>query len=275
MTTPPESERSGAQSIERALSILRLLAHRPIDGLSIKTIAAATNLHVSTASRMARVMMQLGYIEQSPGNRRYRLGFGASVVGAAVAQRLKVSLEVRLLVDKLADALGDSVYFCVRQGASAVFVYRAQGSFPIRTVTVEKGSHVPLGIGAAGLAILLSLQPEARKKILRMIAPVVSSYGLSMADIEELSAMAEKQGFTLMDGRTFPGIHSVGVAVPTNRQHLQAGLSVSSIPERVSPVRQLEIAQELKRVAALISQLEYFREIHPLASHRPSGVEFW
>lgn len=267
--------RSGAQAVERSLSVLRLLALRPADGLRIKTISEATGLHVATASRMVRAMQQLGFVEQDAETRRYKLGFGAALLGAATASRLQVGAEIRGLVDDLAEKTGESIYLCVRQGLSAVFVYRASGSFPIRAVTVDVGTHVPLGVGAAGMAILSILPSDERDRVLQRIAPLVSEYRLKMRDVIELSARADEQGYTLMDGRTFPGIHSVGVAIPANKQHVQAGLSLSAIAERLGPQRQAAVAKDLRVAANRIAKLEFFKQLHVPAGQRPGGAVFW
>lgn len=271
----PSDARSGAQAVERSLSILRLLALRPADGLRIKTVSQATGLHVATSSRMVRAMQQLGFVEQDAVTRRYRLGFGAALLGAATASRLQVNAEIRGLIDDLADKTGESIYLCVRQGLSAVFVYRASGSFPIRAVTVDVGTHVPLGVGAAGMAILSTVPEDERVQVLQRVAPLVPEYRLKMSDVTELMALAQDQGYALMDGRTFPGIHSVGVAVPANRQHVQAGLSLSAIAERLGPQRQATVAKDLRSVASRIAKLEFFKHLHAPASQRPGGAVFW
>lgn len=267
--------RSGAQAVERSLSVLRLLALRPANGLRIKTISQATGLHVATASRMVRAMQQLGFVEQDPETRRYRLGFGAALLGAATAPRLQVGAEIRGLVDDLAEKTGESIYLSVRQGLSAVFVHRASGSFPIRAVTVDVGTHVPLGVGAAGMAILSTLPSEEREQVLARIAPLLPEYRLKMADVLELTQRAEDQGYTLMDGRTFPGIHSVGVAIPANKLHVQAGLSLSAIAERLGAQRQAAVAKDLRQAASRIARLEFFKQLHAPAGQRPGGAVFW
>lgn len=273
--TEPSDPRSGAQAIARSLSILRLLALRPADGLRIKTISQATGLHVATCSRMVRAMQQLGFVEQDGATRRYRLGFGAALLGAATASRLQVSADIRALVDDLAERTGESIYLSVRQGLSAVFVYRATGSFPIRAVTVDVGTHVPLGVGAAGMAILSTLPDDERAQVLQHVAPLVPEYRLKMSDVTALMALADSQGYALMDGRTFPGIHSVGVAIPANRQHVQAGLSLSAIAERLDAARQAAVAKDLRAVAARIAKLAFFKHLHAPASQRPGGAVFW
>lgn len=261
----------GTQAVDRAISVLRLLALSPSRGLRVGTIAAAAGLHVATASRIVRALHRRGLVEHSGTERRYRLGFGAIAVGAAAGSRQLVSDEARAIVNELAERTGDSAYLCVRQGLCAVFVHRAFGAAPIRAVTVDVGTHVPLGVGAGSMAILLSLPAEEQARVLERVDPVLGEYQLTREVVAQLVRRSLAQGYTIMDGRIYRGIVSIGVPVPPGRSPIRAGLSLSAVAERLSPRRQRELARELHAAAARLQRSDPFRRARVPAADAHAG----
>ena len=61
---------------------------------------------------------------------------------------------------RIADATGDTVFLTQRSGLDAVCLDRREGTFPIKTFTLEVGMRRPLGVGTGSLAILSALPEE-------------------------------------------------------------------------------------------------------------------
>jgi IclR family transcriptional regulator, acetate operon repressor len=68
------AEASSVQSVDRALTILEILAQRGESGVT--EIAADLGVHKSTASRLMTALLNRGLVDQVSDRGRYRLGLG-------------------------------------------------------------------------------------------------------------------------------------------------------------------------------------------------------
>jgi DNA-binding IclR family transcriptional regulator len=66
---------------------------------------------------------------------------------------------------RIAEATGDTVFLTQRSGLDSVCVDRQEGTFPIKTFTLEIGMRRPLGVGTGSLAILSGLSEEEVKHV--------------------------------------------------------------------------------------------------------------
>ena len=97
----------GVQSVDRALRILEILARSGESGVT--EIAAALEVHKSTAFRLVATLEQHGLVEQVEGRGKYRLGVGLLRLAGATSARLDVVQEARPLCKQLAATTGETV----------------------------------------------------------------------------------------------------------------------------------------------------------------------
>ena len=71
---------SGAQSVERALAVLRCLGAAG-DDLGVSELATRTGLAVSTTHRLLQALRADGIVEQDERTHRYHLGAGLVALG--------------------------------------------------------------------------------------------------------------------------------------------------------------------------------------------------
>ena len=94
----------GVQSIERAFSILETLAgHGGVMGLS--ALAAESKLPLPTIHRLARTLIDLGYLRQEP-SRQYALG--PRILLLAESSSTMLSVIARPHLARLVDELGET-----------------------------------------------------------------------------------------------------------------------------------------------------------------------
>ena len=79
--------RTGSQSVERALAVVRCLAASDED-LGVTDVAARTALSVSTAHRLLQALRADGLVAQDPRTERYHLGPGLVALGRRAEARL-------------------------------------------------------------------------------------------------------------------------------------------------------------------------------------------
>lgn len=243
----------GSQSVDRALGLLSLLANLG-GAASMSDLIAETGLTRPTIRRLMLALIRAGLVEQDDQSRSYRLGVEAYVIGL-VARRNVPLLDLAMdSLYALCDETGESSFLCQRNGVRWDCLFRQDGQFPIRTYALQSGDCHPLGVGAAGLAMLSALPQQdcikVRQEIRAELDRAYPSYGDAVLD--ERLAEARAAGVALNPGLNMP--NSWGMAVPLLAPGgvVMGALSLAAIDSRMGPDRQPEIARLLKREAEKI-----------------------
>jgi DNA-binding IclR family transcriptional regulator len=150
---PPQSTDpavSGTQSIERAVTVLRVLASRGRHGMPLAEIARHASLNRPTVHRILKCLCAQGATARDPDSRRYYLGQLVFELGLAASPQFTLNELCRPALLRLADRTGDTVFLTLRSGYDAVCIDRREGSFPIRALVLDVGTRRPLGVGAGG-----------------------------------------------------------------------------------------------------------------------------
>ena len=93
MSNPRGESTGGVQSVDRAISVLEILAQRGEAGVS--EVAADIGVHKSTAFRLLAALEERELVEQTQERGKYRLGFGILRLASAVPGQLDVTQQAR------------------------------------------------------------------------------------------------------------------------------------------------------------------------------------
>ena len=129
----------GVQSVDRALSILEILARSGECGVT--EIAAALAVHKSTAFRLVTTLEQHGLVEQVEGRGKYRLGVGLLRLAGATSARLDVVQEARPLCKQLAASTGETVNLATLSGNSALYLDQVAGLLGAAVAQLGRPAH--------------------------------------------------------------------------------------------------------------------------------------
>src|SRR5690606_11592553 len=233
---------TGAQTVRRAVLILKLIAAGPAEGMRLVDIAAELGLERPTAHRLLKALEAEGMLMQRPETRRYALGSLVFELGLHAAHPFNLIDLCRPLLRNLSEVTGDTSFLFVRSGNDAVCLSRVQGTYPIQTPAVPVGSRQPLGVNAGGLALLSALSLKEAKEIIHVVSPRLSTYGELTADqIIEHWARAQETGYALIGNRAVPGVTAVGLPVIGETGLPIAALTVAAISSRMTAERIAEI----------------------------------
>lgn len=206
--------RSGTQSLERAICLLRELAARNRAGWRLGELAARCGIDKGSAHRLLACLIRERLVEQRSSDRRYQLGpllweLGLSAPGAAGTPEV---CRERLL--PVAKRFGGLVFVMVRSGNEYVCAMRV-GHAELRAVSVEVGTRRPLITSAGGVSILLALaEYEARRIRANNIRQEISRCGdVRLKALEQMYRRSQAFGYGVNLGDVVPGIHAVGVPV--------------------------------------------------------------
>src|SRR5262245_16444619 len=133
--------RSGTQSVDRALAILRAFEAGPSD-LGVTELAARAGLSVSTAHRLVRALCAAGLLRQEPRTERYQLGPALVVLGRRAEDQLGYTRALPVL-EELATTTGESVNLGIRSGDDVLVILDVPSAHPLR-FDQAPGTRVPI-----------------------------------------------------------------------------------------------------------------------------------
>jgi DNA-binding IclR family transcriptional regulator len=249
-----ETALSGAnhgQTISRAAAVLRALA-RGNQGRRLTDVALDVGLTKSTVLRLLRALEGEGLAFVDPKG-AWRLGLGLVTLGAAAANREGLRQLAADALARVAAKTEDTAFFSLREGAEIVCVDRQEGPFPIRTLLLAAGQRRPLGVGAAGMAVLAFLDDDDCESALTAVAPRLKEWPGHTAELLRRRIRgARRCGYALNDGQILSAMWAVGVPVRDGAGRVVAALSVAAITERLQGRRLGEVVGLLRAEAAAI-----------------------
>ncbi len=246
----------GAQAIHRAAQLLRAIASRGRDGARLTDLTQQTRLRQPTARRILKSLIAEGIVMQQGASHRYLLGHLVFELGLAAAPQFNLQQLCEPALLRIAAKTGDTVFLTVRSGYDSVCIDRKEGTFPIKTLTLDVGTRRPLGIGAGGLALLMGLPDADVKEILATNAHRLRRFAaLDMASLEAMIERSREVGYALNDRQVTPGAISVGLPITNRYGPAVAAISVGAISIRMGSARQRELAAVLREEVKVLEGL--------------------
>jgi DNA-binding IclR family transcriptional regulator len=240
------SRLTGTQSIERALTLMREIAAHNRTGSRLLDLAKRTGLQRPTVHRMLKCLTAENMVLQDAQTHRYFLGPMVFELGLTAAPRFNLREVCQPAMRRIADETGDTVFLTQRSGLDAVCLDRQEGTFPIKTFTLEIGMRRPLGVGTGSLAILSALSEDEMRHIINTNAPRLTEHGLTATSLLAQVKRAQKLGYAFRDVPTLAGVRSIGHALYNQSGVPFAALSVSAISSRMSEKRGGDLATLLR-----------------------------
>jgi IclR family acetate operon transcriptional repressor len=228
---PPEAKpRSGSvQSLGRAFGLLETIAdHGGMMGLS--QLATESGLPLPTIHRLARTLVELGYLHQE-SSRRYVLGPKLIRLGESSSKML--SLWARPHLAQLVDELGESANLAMLDGDQIVYVAQVPSRHSMRMFT-EVGRRVLPHCTAVGKALMAEMPIGDVREILQRTGTPKQTEN-TITDLDEFAKNLEwtaSHGYAVDEGEQEVGVRCVAVAVPNVSSRL--AISVSGPAERMT-----------------------------------------
>lgn len=245
----PSTSRS-VQSVDRAIDILLAFSAAQPE-LSLRDLAAAVNLPLSSTHRLARTLVERGLLRQDDWG-TYALGTRLLELGGLVSNSSTLSRLTAEAVRQVADGTGETILVAGVNWIdnSVVIMQRVDSVHPLG-VASPVGKRSSLGGGCIGKAVLAGLDPHDADEILQRI-PLVHRTAGSVVDREKLSrhiAQARRRGWAVESDEYIAGVS--GVAVPVAIDGRPLGAVAIIVPTaRGSKARLAELGAMLAAVTA-------------------------
>lgn len=252
---------NGAQSIERAIRVLRVVAAATGPGATLSQVVSATRLNKATAHRLLAALLGQGLVGRNAESKTYYAGELLYALGILAAARFGLHQLALPALRRLATLSEDSAFLCLLSGNDVVCVHREEGSHPIRTHVLQVGSRYPLGVGSMGSALLAAMDDIEVEHVLEVNRRAIEKFPYySLEKARALVKTARVKGFSVNPGLVYPESYGIAVAVLDERNRPIGALSIGAVASRLQPDRQPRLAAALKMEASgLTKQLRSLR----------------
>jgi DNA-binding IclR family transcriptional regulator len=242
----------GVQSVDRAVSVLEILAQRGEAGVS--EVAAEIDVHKSTAFRLLGALEARGLVEQAAERGKYRLGFGIVRLAGAVTDRIDITQQGRPVCERLAEEIGETVNIAVLQEHYAINLYQVRGPGAV-TAHNWVGQLTPPHATSSGKILLAYLPAKERAELLAKtgMKKVTPRTVTAKTRLEKSLAEARERGYSLTMGEFEVGLHAMAAPIRSRYGDVVAAISASGPGYRFTEERMHELAPLLLEGAEEIS----------------------
>ncbi|RIK17877.1 MAG: IclR family transcriptional regulator [Acidobacteria bacterium] len=252
-TPPHDAPPAGAvQSVDRAVTILELLAHR--GSLGVTDLAQEIGVHKSTASRLVATLERRGLV--TPDQRgKVELGPGLMRLAGAAGARLDVAQEARPVARLLATQTQETVNLVVLGRGAALYVDQVVAPGAAAPNYNWVGQHAPLHATSNG-KMLLSELSEAELANALGAGELTRFTPRTVTDPDALRTelrLARQRGWTVVRDELDVGLTAVAAAIRNLHGEICASMSVSGPTYRMDHQRTEEVLPLLLQAADDVS----------------------
>jgi DNA-binding IclR family transcriptional regulator len=173
-------------------------------------------------------------VEQADENRRYYVGPETYALGMMASSRFGIERVAVESLRRLAKRSGDAALLTIQSGYHTVCVGRQEGDFPLRSHVLQPGDRHPLGVGAAGLALLAALPDDELESALSVNAAVLSANysNTHPTALKQEVTLTRERGYAVNPGLVVKGSWGVAIALRDPRSGVPAALTIAGIESR-------------------------------------------
>lgn len=243
----------GVQSVDRAVSVLEILAREGSAGVS--DVAAEIGVHKSTAFRLLAALEERDLVEQNSERGKYQLGFGVLRLASAIPSRLDMVRQARPVVDDLAQRFDETINLAVVREHYSVHVQQALGSAAVASQNWV-GQLTPLHATSSGKILMAHMGEEQLESVLA--AAGLKAYTehtiTSRKTLMKQLADARENGFATAYEELETGLNAAAVPVRDHTGAVVGALAASGPAYRFDRERIEALIDDLKAGGERISQ---------------------
>jgi len=257
---------SSSQSLERGLAMLS--AFKPATPeLGISDLARALGLTRSTSHRYAATLARLGYLQQNPQTRKYRLGPRVLDLGFSAINSMELRQISAPHLQQLSDETGRTVNMAILDGVDIVYIDRCrtsqQGQREI-DLDLHVGSRLPAYCTSMGKVLMAFLPAEELAALIDRVQfadrgpNTISTKGALAAELERV----RERGVGVNNEELAYGLRSIAVPVWGSGGRVVAAINVA-VHRSAGSIEELadRLSPSLRHAAAEISARLGYRPV--------------
>lgn len=251
--TPAGPRRTGTQSIERTVQLMKAVADRGGTGWQLADLARRCEMDKSTAHRILNCLVRERMVEQRPGGRylpgpvMFELG-----LGMRGHQRFRAVAEERLTA--LAARTGLTAALHLHSGDETVCAYSVGQGATHNSVKMSVGHRRPLLGRGPGIAILLALpEQEAQAIVKRNCAVFEREADARLPAYLAMYRDSVAAGLALHESHWMPRVNAYAMAILDSKGKAFAALTLSGTADELPLTRRPVIEAILREEASYLS----------------------
>ena len=220
-----------SQSLERGLAILSSFnSDRPLIGVS--ELSRGLELSRSTAHRYVVTLTKLGYLQQDPDSKRYRLGPKVLDLGFSAINSMDLREVSAPYLRQLSDETEHTVNLAILDGVDVVYIERCRTATPGQReidLNLHVGSRLPAYCTAMGKAILAYVPEERLEDLLERVdfSPRGPNTLTDAESFREELARIRAAGIAVNDEELAYGLRSIAAPIRSQTGEVIAALNLA------------------------------------------------
>lgn len=252
------------QVIARIGSILDAIAES--EAASLKELSVASDLAVSTTSRLLNSLQQEGFVERDHVTKRYCIGRRFLRFAAGSRPRRDIVSVLHRCVEELSAVTGEDTGLAELQGDHAVLIDRVDGMHALRIIDVIGGPE-PLYVGAFR-KVLLAFQPDdwiknyiRTLKFAKFTSNTIPNGKELLAEIKRI----KKQGYATSFGEKIADAAGIAAPIFDHAGQFRAAIQLAG------PIARINKRTAKSLIAAVVSAAD--RATQTLSGRSPSAAQ--
>ncbi|MEX1157031.1 MAG: IclR family transcriptional regulator [Chloroflexota bacterium] len=222
--------------------------------VSASELATWLGVDRSTAYRLAQAMTRLGWLQQDPDTKRYRLGMRLWELGARAISNLDVRSIALPHMREVVRRTGESCDLAILDGGDIVYIEKVDGTREVRAYTAI-GQRVPAHAVAMGKAMLSYVTPAERRR--RLPRTLVRFSPATVGRFDELDRQCDeviRRGYAVNIGEHNPEAGGLAVPIRDSRGECIAAVGINVPAIRMTLQNVAKLAPDLLAAAESISR---------------------
>lgn len=256
MRRQDEGARSEVTSLQRGLDVLKMLAHEP-DGATLREITERLELPGASVLRIARTLVELGYLTRDESTKRYYMTNSFLMLGQPRTATRGLSECANASMRRIRQATGETTQLGCLIDLEMVIIDQLLSLHPFK-YSADLGARCPSYSCAPGKAIIAFLPDEEREAVvsrlvLKRFTPTTITSKRAFRD--ELSTIREK-GYALDRSEGMLGIHCVAAPILDRHGVAVAAITIAGPSSRI-PEDEFDVIGEMVREGARHASSEF------------------
>jgi DNA-binding IclR family transcriptional regulator len=250
----PAAKRTGTQSIERAMLILREISTHGKFGWRLGEIAERCNLDHGTTHRILACLVREGMVQQRESNGHYIPGPLIFELNLTIPHYSEFQQACHESATRLAKKFKAASVFYLRNGFDWVCATRSGPAVYGGTI-LEVGTRRPLLSSAGGAAILLALPENEAQEIVEYNKwQLRSQSATAIKLLERMLRRSRSLGYAYNKGEVSQGSYSYGIPVRDSLGQAFSSLTVGAKSEHFQTLDSEELLESLQLEARNIAE---------------------
>lgn len=239
-----------SQAVSRALAIVDMCEVRP---RTINELAAALDVHPTTALRLVQTLVKSHYLRLESGT--YHLGPRLAELGAVVLAGLDLRSIAAPVLARLSALTGETVHLAERVGPTVIYVDKVESIHPLRMYS-QIGRSAPLHCTGVGKAILAG-SPDLLEAVRNGKVELPRFTDRTLTTVDDLladAAATRERGYSEDDEEHEATINCIAAPIRGARGTVIGAVSIAAPVHRLSLADLREFAPYLTESAGELSR---------------------